>query len=124
MGDDKEEESASKNKDKLKEIERKRHLVNHGHILLTVSAVYDEALYYTNEEMKGRGQENIVVQSLVERPHVHKLGRCGSSEVEELSYINTRKACLQTLDAKVLTSGDIQITDIMQFFHRWPPATI
>lgn len=72
--------------------------------------------------MKGKGQENIVVQSLVERPHVHILGRCGSSEVEELSYINTRKACLQTLDAKVLTSGGIQITDIMQFFHRWPPS--
>ena len=80
LGDDKEEESASKSKDKLKEIEHKRHLMvwgdnstllNHGHILLTVSAVYDEALYYTNKEMKGRGQENIDVQSLVERPHVH-----------------------------------------------------
>ena len=120
------EESASKSKDKLKEIERKRHLMvwgdnstllNHGHILLTVSAVYDEALYYTNEEMKGRGQESIDVQSLVERPHVYILGRCGSSEVEQLSNINTRKACLQTMDAKVTTSGGIQITDTMLFFH-------
>ena len=40
------------------------------------------------------------------------MGRCGSSEVEQLSYINTRKAYLQTLDAKVKTSGGIQITDI------------
>lgn len=131
LGNEKEEESASKSKDKLKEIERKRHLMvwgdnstllNHGHILLTVSAVYDEALYYTNEEMKGRSQGNIDVQSLVERPHVYILGRCGSSEVEQLSYINTRKACLQTLDAKVTTSGGIQITDIMWFFHGNGPS--
>ena len=92
-------------------------LLNHGHILLTVSAVYDEALYYTTEEMKGKGQEKIDVQSLVERPHVYRVGRCGSSEVEQLSYINTRKACLQTMDANVMTSGGIQITDTMQFFH-------
>lgn len=34
-------------------------LLNHGHLLLTVSFVYDEALYLTNEEMKDKGQENI-----------------------------------------------------------------
>jgi len=69
-------------------------LLNHGHLLLTVNAVYDEALYYTNNEMKDRGQKNIDVQSLVERPLVYILGRCGSSEVKQLAYINTRKACL------------------------------
>lgn len=92
-------------------------LLNHGHLLLTVNAVYDEALYYTNNEMKDRGQENIDVQSLVERPHVYILGRCGSSEVEQLAYINTRKACLQTLNATVTTLNGIQITDVMRFFH-------
>ncbi|XP_078384061.1 uncharacterized protein LOC144666512 [Oculina patagonica] len=126
LGEDEKEESASNRKEKLKEIERKRHLMvwsdnatllNHGHILLTVNAVYDEALYFTNEEMKGMGQENVDVQNLVERPHVYILGRCGSSEVEQLAYINTRKACLQTLDAKVTTSGGIQISDTMRFFH-------
>ena len=54
LGEDKGEESASKRKENLKEIERKRHLMvwgdnstllNHGHLLLTVNAVYDEALY-------------------------------------------------------------------------------
>ena len=69
LGEDKGEESASKRKENLKKIERKRHLMvwgdnstllNHGHLLLTVNAVYDEALYYTNNEMKDRGQENIM----------------------------------------------------------------
>ena len=112
LGEDKGEECASKRKEKPKEIECKRHLMvwgdnstllNHGHLLLTVSAVYDEALYYTNDEMKERGQENIDVQSLVERPHLYILRRCASSEVEQLAYINTRKVCLQTLTVTVTT---------------------
>ena len=57
------------------------------------------------------------MQSLVERPHVYILGRCGSSEVEQLAYINTRKACLQTLSATVTTLNGIQINDVMRFFH-------
>lgn len=126
LGEDKGAECVSSKKEKLKEIERKRHLMvwadsstllNHGHLLLTVNAVYDEALYYTNDEMKDRGQESIDVQSLVERPHVYILGRCGSSEVKQLAYINTRKACLQTLDATVATLNGIQITEVMRFFH-------
>ena len=71
-------------------MERKRHLMvwgdnstllNHGHLLLTVNSVYDEALYYINEEMKPKGRGNIDVQFVVERPQVYILRRCGSSEV-------------------------------------------
>ena len=36
-------------------------LLNHGHLLLTVNSVYDEALYYTNEEMKAKGKGDIDV---------------------------------------------------------------
>ena len=68
-------------------------LLKHGHLLLTVNSVYDEALYYTNEEMKAKGKGDIDVQSIVERPQVYILGRCDSSEVDQLAYINTRKAC-------------------------------
>lgn len=45
------------------------------------------------------------------------IGRCGSSEVEQLACINTRKACLQTPDATVTTLNGIQITDVMRLFH-------
>ena len=68
-------------------------------------------------QMKAKGKENIDVQSLVERPHVYILGRCGASKVEQLAYIKTRKACLQSLSEPVLTSNGVQITDIMRFFH-------
>ena len=119
------EGTQSEMRDRLKGMERKRHLVvwgdnstllNHGHLLLAVSAIYDEAIYHTNEEMKAKGKENIDVQSLVERPHVYILGRCGASEVEQLAYITTRKACLQSLSEPALTSNGVQITDIMRFF--------
>lgn len=120
------EESEIEAKERLKAMERKRHLMiwgdnstllNHGHLLLTVNSVYDEALYFTNEEMKANGKGDIDVQSVVERPHVYILGRCGSSEVDQLAYINTRKDCLQSLDIKITTSNGVEITDVVRFFH-------
>ena len=62
------EESEIEAKERLKAMERKRHLMiwddnstllNHGHLLLTVNSVYDEALYFTNEEMKANGKGDI-----------------------------------------------------------------
>ena len=101
LGEESGEGTPGEMRDKVKRMERKRHLLvwgdnstllNHGHLLLTVSAIYDDAIYYTNEEMKAKGKENIDVQSLVERPHIYILVRCGTSEVEQLAYIKTRKA--------------------------------
>ena len=44
--------------------------------------------------MKAKGKENIDVQSLVERPNVYILGRCGAFKVEQLAYIKPEKpAC-------------------------------
>ena len=121
------DESECEVKERLKAMERKRHLLiwgdnstllNHGHLLLTVNSVYDEARYFTNEEMKAKGKGDIDVQAVVERPHVYILGRCGSSEVDQLAYINTRKASLQTLDIKITTSNGVEITDVMRFFFH------
>ena len=120
------EESETESKERLKAMKGKRHLMvwsynstllNHGHLLLTVNSVYDEAIYYTNEEMKAKGKRHTDVQSVVERLQVYILGRCGSSEVDQLAYINTRKACLQSMNIKITTSNGVEITDIMHFFH-------
>ena len=113
-------------KEYLKCIERTRHLMlwadnstllNHGHLLLTVSVLYDQALYFTNKELEEQGKGNIDVQFLVERPHVYILARCGSSEAEQLAYINTRKECLEGLRNKMVTSSGAHITDVMRIFH-------
>ena len=113
-------------KEHLKGIERTRHLMlwadnstllNHGYLLMTVNILYDEAVFNTDKEMEEQGKGNIDVQSLVERPQVYILARCGSSEAEQLAYINTRKICLEGLQNTIKTSGGIEMTDVMRLFH-------
>ena len=113
-------------KECFKHIERTRHLMlwadnstllNHGYLLLTVNVVYDEALFYTVKEMEEQGKGNVDVQSLVERPLIYILARCGSSEAEQLTYIKTRKTCLESLGNTVVTSSGVEITGVMRFFH-------
>ena len=86
---------------RLKEIERTRHLrvwgdnstvLNHGHYLMMVSTLYDEAIFYTSAEMQQNDKGLVDVQQVVERPHVYILGRCSSSEVEQVAYVPTRVA--------------------------------
>ena len=67
--------------------------------------------------MAHNGKENMDVQSLVERPNECSLGRCQPSEVEQLTYIQPQKACLQSLSVPITTSDGIPITDITRFFH-------
>lgn len=63
----------------LKHWERTRHLMfwsnhssimRHGHVLLTVTAIYDPAFYYTPEKLGGRN-----VQDLMEKPQIYLLAR-------------------------------------------------
>ncbi|PFX18160.1 hypothetical protein AWC38_SpisGene17480, partial [Stylophora pistillata] len=68
--------------------------------------------------MEDQGKKgNVDVQSLVERPQVYILARCGSSEAEQIACISTRKACLEGLKNKLVTSNGVQIADVMRLFH-------
>ena len=58
LGEESGEGTPSEMRDRLKGMERKRHLMvwgenftllNHGHLLLTVSTIYDEAIFYPHE---------------------------------------------------------------------------
>ena len=115
--------------DMLKSIERRRHLIwwgynstilNHGHLIMMVSSVYDIAFYYTDAEMLERGIA-VDVQSLVETPHVYILGRCKSSIIGQVAYIETRAECLKELDINIKTKNGVEITDIKRFFHADGP---
>ena len=64
-------------------------IMNHGHIIYLVQCLYDPA-FFTPEEMKARWHENVVVPSIIDRPHLYILGRCGSKEIEQLAYVDTR----------------------------------
>ena len=76
---------------KLKNIERTRHLMvwhdnstvaNHGYLLCLVSVLYDHAVYLTNVEYKAKSGKIADVQELVEKPSIHLIAQCGSSEAE------------------------------------------
>ena len=107
----------------LGSIQSQRHLMwwgdnstvlNHGHLMMMVSSVYDKAFYFTDQEMLERGV-SVDVQSLVETPHVYILGRCRSSEIEQVAYVPTRADCLKELDVKISTKDGVEITDTMRF---------
>lgn len=113
-------------KELLMKFERTRHLMvwgdnstilNHGHILYLVQCLYDPAFFYTPEEMKIRGYGDVDVPAIVERPHLYILGRCGSKEVEQLAYVETRQECLDSLPHQIETSDGVKVNDVMRFFH-------
>ena len=71
----------------LKHWERTRHLMfrsnhssimSHGHILLTVTAIYDPAFYYTPEKLGGRN-----VQDLMEKPQIYLLAYSWQRHLED-----------------------------------------
>jgi hypothetical protein len=125
-------ESTESMRNRLKNIERTRHLkiwhdlstiANHGHLVFMVSCLYDPAIHYTNAEYENRtGCKNVDVQMKVETPEVYIVARSGSSDVEQLSYIETRLECLEDLSLKLETDAGTELTDTMQFFHGNSPA--
>ncbi len=72
----------------------------HGHFMVLVSAVYDPAFYLTAEEAKQKLGKDIDVQSTIEAPELHILGRSTSSLQDQATYNTCRKECLEQLSEK------------------------
>jgi hypothetical protein len=67
-----------------------------------VSCLYDLAIHYTNAEYENRTEcKNVDIQMKVETPEVYIAARSGSSDVEQLTYIETRLECLEDFNLKV-----------------------
>ena len=82
-----------------------------------VSCLYDPAIHYSNDEYYRITNMTEDIQTRVETPKVYIVARSGSSDVEQLAYINTR---LESI--KVKTNLGTNITNIMRFFHGDSPA--
>ena len=94
----------------------------HGHFLVLVSAVYDRAFYLTSEEVQAKYNREIDVQSIVEVPEVHILGRSTSFLEDQATYNACRRECLSELTTTLnLVTGE-EVTDTMRFFHGDGPA--
>ena len=112
--------------DSLKHWERTRHLMiwpdhsnvmNHGHILLTVNAIYDPAFYCTSQELGGKD-----VQEMVEKPQIYLMARCRDTIEDQLLYSDTRLEGIQQLITKNTSSLDVFITEICRMFHGDHPS--
>ena len=110
----------------LKKINRQRYLKvwhdhssigGHGHLLVTVSCIYDPAFYNTPEEVDG-----VDVQSIVEKPELHILGRSTSSPDDQALFNQCRLDCIKELAEPIYTSNGVAVKDILRFFHGDGPA--
>ena len=86
--------------------------MNHGHVLLTVTAIYDPAFYYTPEKRGGRN-----VQDLMEKPRIYPLARC-----RDTLRISCCTEDIQQVTTKIDSSHNVPITCICLLFRGDHPA--
>jgi hypothetical protein len=117
-------------KEKLKTIEKTRHLlvwldnstvVNHGYLVCLITCLYNPAVFLTNDEYKLKTGQSLNVQKVVETPEVHFIARCGSSDSEQLMYSETRMQCIQGLKHNIKTSDNIEYIDKLRLCHGDSP---
>ena len=126
--------SVDERKDYVKTMQRTRHLKmwhdasgieNHGHILFCASILYDSEVFYTDSEYWEKFGKKVCVQKKVEAPEMYIVGRCKNND-EQLAYISTRLACLDSLKiglkVKPHDKHDMIINDIMRFFAGDGPS--
>ena len=82
-----------------------------------MSCIYDPAFYYSPLEVPG-----VDVQSIVERPELHILGRSSSSLEDQASFNQCSLDCIKELAAPISTSTGVPVKDFLRFFHGDGPA--
>ena len=119
-------------KQRLKSIQRSRSLLlwhdhatllGSGYIMVTVSALYDPAVFLTIEEYETKtGKQVTNLQQLIEEPHIHMLALGSSSVSDQLALIGDRLDCLVELPAKIQSSRGVGLSDTLRFFTGDKPA--
>ena len=97
-------------------------IAGHGHFLVLVSVVYDPAFYLTTEEVREKLGRDIDVQSTVEAPEVHILGRSSSSLEDQALFNACRRDCLLQLSTPLHLNTGTEVHDTLRFFHGDGPA--
>ena len=97
-------------------------IANHGHIVMTVNELYDEAIFYNSEEYYEISNEKLNIQSIIEEPYLYIIGRCRAND-EQIMYVETRLECLRMLDKRIDLTNWAIISDKMCMFHGDGPAS-
>ena len=87
-------------------------IMNHCHLLLTLSAIYDPTFYYTSEELHGKN-----VQELVQKPYIYIMAKWRDTIEDQLLYSENRLEDLNELKTQLLSSQKVSTKDICRFFH-------
>ncbi len=115
-------------REKLTILSRKRNLklwhdhstiARHSYFLIVITPIYDKAFYYTADEIEQRTGVRLNVQTLVERPEIHILGRSGA---DQKLFNECRQECMKAISEPVETGSKIIIEDCIRFFHGDGPA--
>ncbi len=118
------DEEVSKLRERLQQIRQQRFfkvwhdhstVAGHPHLLVLVAGVYDPAFYYTSTEMEELFGKSLDVESVVERPQLHIIGRSGSSLDEQAKFNNCRKECLLEMPTKLETSSGVELWMLCDF---------
>ena len=111
-------------KELRKILERTRHLMfwhdgsvlaNHSHILMTVSAMYDPAVFITDQEYFKKHKKSLNVQAEVEKPYHYLLGWCPSND-QQILYIEKRIKDIYDMTEKIVSPIGIPYQDVMHLF--------
>ena len=114
-----------------KKHERTRHLMfwhdgsslsNHGHLLTMVAAMYDPAVFLTDEEYYNKYSSKCNVQAAVESPYLYIVARCPAND-QQLLYSDERIKDILELNNPILTEAGIPINDVAKMFKGDLPAS-
>ena len=83
----------------------------HGYIVITISVMFDVAVFFSDEEYFLKYGENVCVQSIVEKPSLYIIGRSPSND-QQLLYSD-----ISLLRENLETSDGIPIRDKMRIFN-------
>ena len=106
---------------KIKLATRTRHLLfwhdhstilSRGYIVVTVSVVYDHALFLPNA----------CQQSTIEEPEIHMIALSSSSMEDQVAFVPDRYDCLSELNEVVYSSNHVPVVDVARFFTGDHPA--
>ena len=125
-------QSTDELRERLKSIQRSRSLLlwhdhatllGSGYIMVTVSVLYDPAVFLSIEEYKAKtGKQVDNLQQIIEEQHIHMLALGSSSVSDQLALIGDRVDCLVELEATIQSSRGVKLSDTLRFFTGDKPA--
>ncbi len=62
-----------------------------------MTCLYDPAGFYTPKKYKEKTRKSVDTQKEIEKPEVHFIARCHSTDQGQLTYAETRVKCIQEL---------------------------